>query len=246
MVNPPISLFSGVPQLRRISARVKNTLAANPCVVITGPRQTGKTTRARDIASRLPGSVNLDCERSSDLARLADPALFLAAHAGRLVVLDEVQRVPNLFAVLRSIIDDDRRNGRFLLLGSASPELTGMSAESLAGRASVHELAPFDISEVSRPADDTTRLWLRGGFPLSYLAESSDASLIWREDFIRLFLERDLLQLGIGVPAPQLRRFWTMLAHHQGQIWNAAQYAQAFGMSRVTMQRYLASSRRRA
>ena len=235
----PTNLPASALPFRRISARVEKALAANPCVVLTGPRQTGKTTLAREIASRQPGSVYLDCERPSDLARLADPEFFLAAHAGHLVVLDEVQRVPNLFAVLRSIIDDDRRNGRFLLLGPASPELIGMSAESLAGRASVHELAPFDISEVSRSAEDTTRLWLRGGFPLSYLAETREASLIWREDFIRLFLERDLPQLGIGVPAPHLRRFWTMLAHHQGQIWNAAQFAQAFGMSSMTMKRYL-------
>lgn len=227
------------PRFRRVAARVENALATNPCVVLTGPRQTGKTTLAREIASRRAGSVYLDCERPSDLARLADPELFLAAHAGSLVVLDEVQRVPNLFTVLRSIIDDDRRNGRFLLLGSASPDLIGMSAESLAGRASVHELAAFDIAEVSTSADETTRLWVRGGFPLSYLAETAADSLRWREDFIRLFLERDLPQLGIGVPSAHLRRFWTMLAHHQGQIWNASQFAQAFGMTSMTMQRYL-------
>lgn len=227
------------PRFRRVAARVENALATNPCVVLTGPRQTGKTTLAREIASRRAGSVYLDCERPSDLARLADPELFLAAHAGSLVVLDEVQRVPNLFAVLRSIIDDDRRNGRFLLLGSASKDLIGMSAESLAGRASVHELAAFDIAEVSTSADETTRLWVRGGFPLSYLAETAADSLRWREDFIRLFLERDLPQLGIGVPSAHLRRFWTMLAHHQGQIWNASQFAQAFGMTSMTMQRYL-------
>jgi len=227
------------PRFRRVAALVENALAANPCVVLTGPRQTGKTTLAREIASRRAGSIYLDCERPSDLARLADPELFLAAHAGSLVVLDEVQRVPNLFAVLRSIIDDDRRNGRFLLLGSASPDLIGMSAESLAGRASVHELAAFDIAEVSTSADETSRLWVRGGFPLSYLAETAADSLRWREDFIRLFLERDLPQLGIGVPSAHLRRFWTMLAHHQGQIWNASQFAQAFGMTSMTMQRYL-------
>ena len=227
------------PRFRRVAARVENALATNPCVVLTGPRQTGKTTLAREIASRRAGSVYLDCERPSDLARLADPELFLAAHAGSLVVLDEVQRVPNLFTVLRSIIDDDRRNGRFLLLGSASPDLIGMSAESLAGRASVHELAAFDIAEVSTSADETTRLWVRGGFPLSFLAETAADSLRWREDFIRLFLERDLPQLGIGVPSAHLRRFWTMLAHHQGQIWNASQFAQAFGMTSMTMQRYL-------
>ena len=227
------------PRFRRVAARVENALATNPCVVLTGPRHTGKTTLAREIASRRAGSVYLDCERPSDLARLADPELFLAAHAGSLVVLDEVQRVPNLFTVLRSIIDDDRRNGRFLLLGSASPDLIGMSAESLAGRASVHELAAFDIAEVSTSADETTRLWVRGGFPLSFLAETAADSLRWREDFIRLFLERDLPQLGIGVPSAHLRRFWTMLAHHQGQIWNASQFAQAFGMTSMTMQRYL-------
>ena len=227
------------PRFRRVATQIENALATNPCVVLTGPRQTGKTTLAREIASRRAGSVYLDCERPSDLARLADPELFLAAHAGSLVVLDEVQRVPNLFTVLRSIIDDDRRNGRFLLLGSASPDLIGMSAESLAGRASVHELAAFDIAEVSTSADETTRLWVRGGFPLSYLAETAADSLRWREDFIRLFLERDLPQLGIGVPSAHLRRFWTMLAHHQGQIWNASQFAQAFGMTSMTMQRYL-------
>jgi uncharacterized protein len=224
---------------RRVITQINRALDETPCTILTGPRQIGKTTLARQIAVGRLGSLYLDCERPSDLARLSDPELLLASRQDSLVVLDEVQRAKGLFPVLRSLIDDNRRPGRFLLLGSASPELMGLSAESLAGRARVVEMSGFDLTEIAASAANTARLWIRGGFPLSFLASSDTASLNWREDFIRMFLERDLPQLGIGVPAAQLRRFWTMLAHHHGQIWNASQFAQAFGMSSVSMHRYL-------
>jgi uncharacterized protein len=237
--NIPQTAAANGPMTRRAASLISRALQEVPCTIITGPRQIGKTTLARHIAAQQPGSLYLDCERPSDMTRLSDPELFLSTRNDGLVVLDEVQRAKGLFPVLRALIDDDRRPGRFLLLGSASPDLIGLSAESLAGRARVVEMSGFDLSEIAADTSNTVKLWVRGGFPLSYLAASDADSFQWREDFIRMFLERDLPQLGVAVPAAQLRRFWTMLAHHHGQIWNASQFAQAFGMSSMSMQRYL-------
>ena len=181
----------------------------------------------------------LDLERPSDLAKLADPELFLSRHANRLVVLDEIQRRPELFSTLRSLIDDNRHPGRFLLLGSASPQLLQQASESLAGRISLHELSPFDVSEVQPTFAELPSFWLRGGYPLSWLDKTDEASAAWRESFIATHLERDIPAFGIRVPGTTLRRFWQMLAHLHGQMWNASRLASGFGVSAPTVQHYL-------
>jgi hypothetical protein len=222
---------------RRQLATVKRLLARNPVVAILGARQVGKTTLARAHADRQKGGVTVfDLERPQDLARLADPELALADLKG-LVILDEIQRQPELFPVLRTLVDRPRSPARFLVLGSASPDLLRQSSESLAGRIAYHTLSPLSLDEVGPAALE--RLWLRGGFPRSFTARSLRESAAWRQDFIRTFLERDIPQLGLGVPAATLRRFWTMLAHYHGQVWNASEFARAFGVSDHTVRRYL-------
>jgi predicted AAA+ superfamily ATPase len=200
----------------------------------------GKTTLALEIAEGRSSSY-LDLESGVDRARLAEPELYFADHAGELLVLDEVQRLPGLFEVLRGVIDRGRRegngNGRFLLLGSASLDLLSQSGETLAGRIAYVELAPFDVTEVG--AERLDRLWVRGGFPESFLADGDEASLRWRRDFIRTYLERDIPQLGPRIPAETLRRLWTMLAHSQGTLLNASNLARGLGVSGATIARYL-------
>ena len=224
---------------RRLETDLRRKLATFPVVALLGPRQVGKTTLARKVVRDLPDSVYLDLERPSDLAKLADPELFLGGHSQGLVALDEVQRRPDLFPVLRALVDEDRRPGRFLVLGSAAPELLRQSAESLAGRIAFLELGPFTLDEVGATPEAMHRLWLRGGFPDSYLAADDRASLEWRLAFVQTFLERDLPQLGLRFPAPQVRRFWQMLAHHHGQLWNGAQLAGALGVSAPTVRHHL-------
>ena len=224
---------------RRILPNIENALVQFPAVALLGPRQAGKTTLARSVGSSHINSLYLDLERPSDLAKLADPELFLSRHADQLVVLDEIQRQPDLFPVLRALIDENRRPGRFLLLGSASPQLLRQTSESLAGRISFHELAPFDVSEIKPEKADIGVFWLRGGYPLSWLAESDEASLAWRESFIITHLERDIPAFGIRIPGPTLHRFWRMLAHLHGQMWNASRLASGFGVSAPTVQHYL-------
>jgi uncharacterized protein len=217
--------------------RVRQLLRRSPAVAILGPRQSGKTTLAADIRRAWPGrSVAFDLEDPGDLASLADPMLTLRPLRG-LVVLDEIQRLPGLFPVLRVLADRPRSPARFLVLGSATPELLRQSSESLAGRLAFHELSGFSLEEVGHTRADS--LWLRGGFPRSFLARSGRESLDWRLDFIRTFLERDLPQLGVSIPAPTLRRFWTMIAHYHGQVWNASEFARSFGVSDMTVRRYL-------
>jgi len=216
---------------------LQGLLERHPMVGILGARQVGKTTLARQLAARHDGPVSyLDLEDPTHLARLSEPMLALRDLQG-LIVIDEVQRRPDLFPVLRVLADREDRTARFLILGSASPELLQQSSESLAGRIHYQDLGGFDLDEVGMEARE--RLWLRGGFPRSFLAETDSTSAEWRRDFVRTLLERDLPGLGIQIPAETLRRFWTMIAHYHGQVWNGAELARAFGVSAVTVRRYL-------
>ena len=218
-------------------AMVRRLLARNPVVAILGARQVGKTTLARALAQEAAGPTTLfDLERSQDVARLADAELALQDLRG-LVVLDEIHRRPDLFRTLRVLADRPRRPGRFLVLGSASPDLLRQSSETLAGRIAYHELPGLTLDEVG--VEELDRLWLRGAFPRSYLARTNRESENWREDFIRTFLERDVPQLGIAIPARTLERFWAMLAHYHAQVWNASEFARAFGVSHHVTRRYL-------
>lgn len=215
-------------------------------MALLGPRRVGKTTLARMVGDELTRtSIYLDLERPSDRAKLTDAELFLGRQAKKLTILDEVQRVPELFPVLRSIVDErvraGERAGHFLVLGSASPQLLQQSSESLAGRIAHLELAPFTLDEVDRPRRraDIDRLWMRGGFPDSYLAHDEPTSLEWREQFVQTYLNRDLPQLGLRLPSERVRRFWTMLAHGQGDQLNAARLAAGLGVSGNTVRHYL-------
>ena len=225
---------------RRLRPRLNFLLRHNPAVALLGPRQSGKTTLALEIA-RQQSSVYLDLEDENDRAKLTNPSQYLEDHESDLVILDEVHRVPEIFQQLCGVIDRGRRrgkaNGRLLLLGSAAMDLLKQSGESLAGRVSYLELGPFDVLEAGAAATDT--LWVRGGFPRSFLAESDDLSLQWRRDFIRTYLERDIPQFGPRIPAETLRRFWTMLAHNQAQILNAASLARGLAVDGKTVAGYL-------
>jgi uncharacterized protein len=225
---------------RRIKPSVETLMTEAPAVALLGPRQVGKTTLALEIAAGRP-SVYLDLESAADRGRIAEPELYFADHPTELVILDEIHRAPGIFEALRGTIDRGRREGRgvgrFLLLGSAAIDLLAQSGETLAGRIAYAELDPFDIAEVGGEALDA--LWVRGGFPESYLAASGAASLRWREDFIRTYLEREIPQLGPRIPAETLRRLWTMLAHNQGQLLNATAIATGLGVSSPTVATYL-------
>jgi predicted AAA+ superfamily ATPase len=229
---------------RRVAETVAARLSQLPAVTLLGPRQVGKTTLARSLMTdRTPQPLYLDLEQPEDRARLTDPALFLRGYADRLVVLDEVQRVPDVFEVLRGLIDERRRagsrHGHFLLLGSASLDLLRQSAESLAGRIAYVEMTGILATELPPSGPDLDRLWLRGGFPDSLLAPTDADSLSWRKDFVRTYLERDIPALGPRIPAETLRRFWTMLAHAQGGLWNAARLASGLAVSGQSIARYL-------
>jgi hypothetical protein len=217
--------------------RVEHLLAHHPAVALLGARQVGKTTLARQVMARWDGrATRFDLEDPDDLARLDEPKLALA-HLEGLIVIDEVQRRPDLFPVLRVLIDRPEASARFLILGSAAPQLLRQSSETLAGRIVHHELDGLALDEVGEGQAD--ELWLRGGFPRSYLAPSIEVSAEWRRSFVRTFLERDVPELGIQIPGTTLHRFWRMLAHYHGQLWKGAELARAFGVSATTVSRYL-------
>ena len=221
---------------------VTSMLDRHTAVGLLGPRQVGKTTLALAIA-KTRRAVYLDLEDREDRAKIAEPELYLAQHNDKLVILDEIQQAPNLFAVLRGQIDKGRRQGRrtgqFLILGSASPDLLRQSAESLAGRIAYFDLGPLSPAEVGPSQKVRDRLWLRGGFPESFTAPDDEVSREWRDAFIKTYLERDIPQLGARVPAETLRRFWSMLAHSQGALFNAARLATSLAVSGQSVARYL-------
>lgn len=216
---------------------LQRLLKLHPVVGIIGARQVGKTTLARLIVEKRRGpSSYFDLENPEDMARLGDPMLAIKGLKG-LVVIDEVQRLPNLFPILRVLVDRPNVQTRFLVLGSASPELLRQGSESLAGRIIYHELKGLSLEEIG--IENSIRLWLRGGFPRSYLSRSHIDSNEWRRGFIRTFLERDLPQFGITIRSVTMRRFWTMLAHYHGQIWNASEFGRSFGVADTTVRNYL-------
>ncbi|MEA3362428.1 MAG: ATP-binding protein [Thermodesulfobacteriota bacterium] len=227
---------------RWLTSRLQKNISQVPAVVLLGARQVGKTTLAKMIAKDL-NSIYLDLESPEDLLKLSDPGSYLASHGDKLVILDEIQRVPDLFMVLRGLIDRNRAQGRtfgqFLLLGSASMDLLRQSSESLAGRISYIEMSGLNLPEVGESGNDLKKLWLRGGFPDSYLATDDVSAMDWLEDLIRTYLERDVPQLGFRVPATRLRRLWTMLAHLQGEPVNYSKLGGNLEIDGKTVSHYI-------
>ncbi len=222
---------------RRLEKTVKEYFQIFPVTALLGPRQCGKSTLARRILSKLANTVFLDLEDDRDLQKLSEPALFFEMNQKKLICIDEIQRRPDLFPILRSIVDKNNSSGQLLILGSASRELLKQSSESLAGRIGYLELTPFLCNE---PTDhNITDLWLRGGFPRSLLAESNKSSFIWRKNFIQTYLERDLPLLGFNIPASTLKRLWIMLAHSSGHLLNSSQLGKALGVSHTTLRKYV-------
>jgi len=215
--------------------RLNTAIQRSPVTALLGPRQCGKTTLSRQLVTHQQATF-FDLESLPDQRRLQNPELALSGLSG-LVILDEIQIMPELFQVLRVLVDRPENQAKFLILGSASPTLIKSTSESLAGRVEFVELSGFDLFEVG--ISNRNILWLRGGYPLAYLANTLDNSLVWREGFIRTFLERDIPQLGINIPAVAMRRFWTMLAHYHGQTWNASELARSMGLSDKTVRSYL-------
>lgn len=227
---------------RHITSIVQQALNRQAAVALIGPRQVGKTTLAYELADTRP-SLYLDLESPADRNKLSDPELFLGQHEDKLVILDEIHRVPELFQSLRGLIDKGRRTGkrtgRFLILGSASIDLLRQSSETLAGRIEYVDMGPLDILEAGESNADLNRLWLRGGFPDSYLAANDRDSLILREAFIRTYLERDVSQFGFRIPTETVERLWTMLAHQQGGLLNVSQLAASLGVSSHSVNHYI-------
>ncbi|MET0049203.1 MAG: ATP-binding protein [Sedimenticola sp.] len=228
--------------LRQITEKLQATIAQVPAVALLGTRQVGKTTLAKTIAENID-SIYLDLEAPEDVLKLSDPSSFLSAHADKLIILDEIQRIPDLFPVLRGLIDKNRergrRSGQFLLLGSASMDLMRQSSESLAGRISYLEMSGLNLVEVDDHQQERQNLWLRGGFPDSYLSADDDLAMDWLENLIRTYLERDIPQMGFRVPAARLRRLWTMLAHLQGETVNYSKLAANLEVDAKTVSHYI-------
>jgi predicted AAA+ superfamily ATPase len=221
---------------RYIFSLLQEYLSIFPAVGLVGPRQVGKTTLVKSLVLEKE-MLYLDLEKASDRAKLVDAELFLKSHANKTVILDEIQLMPSLFGELRSLIDEQREPGRFILLGSASPDLTRSSADSLAGRVGYLELTPFFLAEIEESEDEKS--WIRGGFPSSFLAKTERESKIWRQNFIKTYLERDLAQIGLNTDPRLVERFWMMLANAQGGIWNGETFARALGITRPTVNNYL-------
>ena len=225
---------------RQIDKELSNRLASSPVVALLGPRQCGKSTLAKQLIATNPKSVYLDLELPSDCNKLTDAEGFFQFNHDALICIDEIQRIPNLFSTIRAVVDQNRRNGRFLLLGSASQDLLRQSSESLAGRISYLELTPFNLLELNTETDFQLRnFWQRGGFPRSYLAEQETESYRWRQDFIRTFLEQDIPSLGVNFETGNLRRFWMMCAHVSGQLLNASKIGESLGLSHHTIRSYV-------
>lgn len=227
---------------REITEKIQYKLRTMPAVAILGPRQCGKTTLAQAVIADFDRAVYLDLERRADLNKLRDPEAFFNLNIDQLICLDEIQRLPELFSEMRSKIDRHGNNGQFLILGSASPDLIKQTSETLAGRIAFIELTPFSLKEIAKAADSQKQrdLWLRGGFPRSFLANNETDSYEWRLDFIRTFLERDIPQLGINIPARRIERFWQMCAHVHGRLLNRSSLGESLGVSHHTINSYTA------
>lgn len=228
---------------RLLTADLKRSIDINPVTAVIGPRQCGKSTLVRHVLEGRDDALFLDLGLPSDVRKLSDPELFLREHAGKLICIDEVQNRPNLFPILRALVDMDRRPGRFVVLGSASRDVIRQSGETLAGRIHYVELAPFVWPELEPLAEDKRwsfrQHWWRGGFPPSFLSEGEPHSAFWRMDLIQDYLSRDIPQFGMLVPAPTMMRFWKMLAHYHGGLLNASKMGQALDVSHTTVRRYL-------
>ena len=226
---------------RNIEATVDLNRRVFPVTAILGPRQCGKSTFVKMLSKKIPSMVYVDLQNMADVSKLTDPRLFFKANEQSVICLDEIQQLPYLFNDMRSIIDENRENGRYIILGSASPNLIQQSSETLAGRIGFVELTPFLFSELLY-ADSNANLlkyWFRGGFPDSFLAEGDEESILWRENFIRTYIERDLPQLGTQLPSLQLFRLLTMFSHTQGQLFNSNKLAESMGVTHPTIRRYL-------
>jgi predicted AAA+ superfamily ATPase len=220
----------------RLQTEIEQRLKTSPVTALLGPRQCGKTTISR-LAAKDQDAIIFDLEDPVDYLQLSATPMITLQELKGLVVIDEIQRLPKLFEIIRVLADREDNQASFLILGSASPNLIKNASESLAGRVSFIDMSGFNLEETG--SDNLQRLWLRGGFPRSYLSPDDNASFIWRQDFIRTFLERDIPQLGISIPSVSLRKFWTMLAHYHGQVWNGSEFARSIGISEPTARRYL-------
>ena len=225
---------------RDLLKHLRNYLTIFPAVAILGPRQCGKSTLVKSLSQHFDEILYLDMQKESDLNKLLEPELFFETNADKIICLDEIQLVPKLFSVLRSVIDGNRINGKFILLGSASQELIQQTSESLAGRIGMLHLSPFLITELNHLEDfNLQKFWFRGGFPNSYLAENDENCTIWLDNYIRTYIERDIPQLGFQIPALQLRRLLTMCAHNQGQQLNLSKLGESLGLTHPTIKRYI-------